>query len=100
MLPKGANVHHESTKTIDQYFDLIFLIIVELGVVIGQGGRDISKESAMDHVMGLFKERTTTLYSQCNCLTGYALAIDLTARDIQAEAKSKVRESKVRKDRR
>ncbi|ORY45245.1 hypothetical protein BCR33DRAFT_697356 [Rhizoclosmatium globosum] len=52
-IPKGSNVHHE----------------VELAVVIGANGRDISEATAMRHV------------------EGYALAIDATARDLQDEAK-------------
>ncbi|MCO5575777.1 hypothetical protein L7F22_029582 [Adiantum nelumboides] len=52
--PPLQSVHHE----------------VELAVVIGTKGRDISEESALDHV------------------EGYALAIDVTARDIQAAAKA------------
>lgn len=43
---------------------------IELAVVIGTKGRDISEENAMDHV------------------EGYALAIDVTARDLQAVAKA------------
>jgi len=42
---------------------------VELGVVIGKKCKNISKEEALDYVMG------------------YLLALDITARDIQAEAK-------------
>ncbi|GLE06324.1 hypothetical protein PINS_up015571 [Pythium insidiosum] len=54
LLPPGIGaVHHE----------------VELGVVIGKGGRDISERSSMDHV------------------AGYVLAIDMTARDLQDKAK-------------
>ncbi|KAJ1983891.1 hypothetical protein H4R34_000991 [Dimargaris verticillata] len=52
-IPRGCNVHHE----------------VELGVVIGQTGRDISEAHADDYI------------------AGYALALDLTARNMQAEAK-------------
>ena len=44
---------------------------VELGVVIGKEGRDISEESAMGYV------------------GGYALALDMTARDLQSAAKKK-----------
>lgn len=44
---------------------------VELGVVIGKGGTAIPQSSAMDHV------------------AGYALCLDMTARDIQDECKSK-----------
>ncbi|CAO3628949.1 unnamed protein product [Cunninghamella echinulata] len=44
---------------------------VELAVVIGKTGRDIKKANAMDYV------------------EGYALAIDLTARNVQNEAKKK-----------
>eukprot|EP00244_Chara_vulgaris_P003829 TRINITY_DN1722_c0_g1_i2.p1 TRINITY_DN1722_c0_g1~~TRINITY_DN1722_c0_g1_i2.p1 ORF type:complete len:224 (-),score=46.11 TRINITY_DN1722_c0_g1_i2:299-970(-) len=44
---------------------------VELGVVISKKGRDIPTELAMDHV------------------AGYAVALDMTARSIQNEAKAK-----------
>ena len=44
---------------------------VELGVVIGKEGRDIPKSSALSHV------------------AGYALALDMTARNLQNEAKKK-----------
>jgi 2-keto-4-pentenoate hydratase/2-oxohepta-3-ene-1,7-dioic acid hydratase in catechol pathway len=42
---------------------------VELGVVIGKKGRHIPEQNAMDHVLG------------------YLVALDITARDIQSEAK-------------
>ncbi|KAI9993994.1 hypothetical protein PInf_016524 [Phytophthora infestans] len=42
---------------------------VELGVVIGKGGKDIAESTSMDHI------------------AGYALAIDMTARNLQAKAK-------------
>lgn len=44
---------------------------VELGVVIGKGGTAIPQSEAMDHV------------------AGYALCLDMTARDIQDDCKSK-----------
>lgn len=44
---------------------------VELGLVIGKRGRDIPEAAAMDHI------------------GGYALAIDMTARGLQNEAKNK-----------
>lgn len=44
---------------------------VELGVVIGKGGTSILQSDAMEHV------------------AGYALCLDMTARDIQDECKSK-----------
>ncbi|XP_047215125.1 acylpyruvase FAHD1, mitochondrial-like [Girardinichthys multiradiatus] len=44
---------------------------VEIGVVIGKGGTVIPQSTAMDHV------------------AGYALCLDMTARDIQDECKSK-----------
>lgn len=46
---------------------------VELVVAIGKGGADISVEKALDHVYG------------------YAVGIDLTRRDLQAQAKAKGR---------
>jgi len=42
---------------------------VELGVVIGKSGRDIPQDSAMSHV------------------AGYVVALDMTARDLQDQAK-------------
>ena len=44
---------------------------MELGVVIGKEGRDISESSAMSHV------------------GGYTVALDMTSRDHQAQAKKK-----------
>ncbi|PVU90930.1 hypothetical protein BB559_003484 [Furculomyces boomerangus] len=55
LLPKGQLIHHE----------------IEMGVVIGKGGRDIPADNAFDHV------------------SGYTLALDLTARDLQDFAKKK-----------
>ncbi|KAG8908523.1 hypothetical protein FRB99_005883 [Tulasnella sp. 403] len=52
-IPKGVIVHHE----------------VELGVVIGKPGRDISQGAADSHI------------------AGYALAIDMTARNMQEVVK-------------
>lgn len=43
----------------------------ELGVVLAGGGRDVPRERAMDRVLG------------------YAVLFDMTARDLQAEAKAK-----------
>jgi acylpyruvate hydrolase len=52
---KSTDVHHE----------------VELVAVIGRGGKDIPRESALEHV------------------DGYAVGLDMTARDIQSAAKKK-----------
>jgi len=54
-IPRGIIAHHE----------------VELGVVVGKGGRDISQSDADSHV------------------AGYALAVDMTARNMQDEIKKK-----------
>ncbi|KAJ1927028.1 hypothetical protein IWQ60_003283 [Tieghemiomyces parasiticus] len=54
-IPRGCTVHHE----------------VELGVVIGQRGRDIDPAEADSYI------------------AGYALALDLTARNVQDEVKKK-----------
>lgn len=53
--PAAGQVHHE----------------VELVVVIGRAGRSISREQALDHVLG------------------YAVGLDMTLRDLQAEAKKR-----------
>ncbi|KAG1863622.1 hypothetical protein DFJ58DRAFT_215542 [Suillus subalutaceus] len=54
-IPRGVVAHHE----------------VELGLVIGKGGRDISQDAAESHI------------------AGYALAVDMTARNMQDEVKKK-----------
>ncbi|KAI0288201.1 hypothetical protein BC826DRAFT_1093126 [Russula brevipes] len=54
-IPRGISAHHE----------------VELGVVIGKGGRDISEAKAGEYI------------------AGYTLAIDMTARNLQEEVKMK-----------
>jgi len=54
-IPRGTVVHHE----------------VELGVIIGRGGRDITSQQALSHI------------------AGYALAIDMTARNMQDAVKKK-----------
>ncbi|KAJ7766638.1 hypothetical protein B0H16DRAFT_1661323 [Mycena metata] len=54
-IPSGIIAHHE----------------VELGVVIGKGGRDITQADAESHV------------------AGYALAVDMTARNLQDQVKKR-----------
>ncbi|THH20897.1 hypothetical protein EW146_g542 [Bondarzewia mesenterica] len=54
-IPRGVVAHHE----------------VELGLVIGKTGRDISQENAESYI------------------AGYALAVDMTARNFQDEVKKK-----------
>ncbi|TFY56788.1 hypothetical protein EVG20_g8792 [Dentipellis fragilis] len=54
-IPRGIVAHHE----------------VELGLVIGRGGRDISQADSLSHI------------------AGYALAVDMTARNLQDEVKKK-----------
>ncbi|WRT64665.1 uncharacterized protein IL334_001599 [Kwoniella shivajii] len=54
-IPKGVDMHHE----------------VELGVIIGKDGRDISQNDADNYI------------------AGYTLAIDLTARNVQNAVKAK-----------
>jgi len=54
LIPKLSNcIHHE----------------IELGIVIGENGKNISEENAMNHVLG------------------YLVGLDITARDIQTDAK-------------
>lgn len=55
--PKSSDVHYE----------------MELAVMLGKGGTDISLDDAMDHVFG------------------YALSLDMTRRDLQTHAKKKGR---------
>ncbi|KAI0062343.1 hypothetical protein BV25DRAFT_1885681 [Artomyces pyxidatus] len=62
-LPSGGNV--EIPRGIVAHYE------VELGLVIGKGGRDISSSDADSHI------------------AGYALAVDMTARNLQDEVKKK-----------
>ncbi|KAF9002610.1 hypothetical protein BDZ89DRAFT_1105200 [Hymenopellis radicata] len=55
LIPPGIDAHHE----------------VELGLVIGKGGRDIPQANAQAHI------------------AGYALAVDMTARNLQNQVKKK-----------
>uniref|UniRef100_A0A0E9XL21 Oxaloacetate tautomerase FAHD1, mitochondrial n=1 Tax=Anguilla anguilla TaxID=7936 RepID=A0A0E9XL21_ANGAN len=68
--PPSAYVKEGSPILVPQYSSNLHHE-VELGVVIGKGGTAIPRTSAMDHV------------------AGYALCLDMTARDIQDECKSK-----------
>ena len=65
---KGPNTVVGATATVryDRKISQAYDYEVELGVVIGKAGRDITYENAMDHVWG------------------YTVANDVTARDVQA----------------
>lgn len=69
-VPPGVDLHHEGT-----YFFLLLqnffnYFKVELGVVIGKRAKNVSEADAMKHV------------------AGYVLALDMTARNLQNEAKA------------
>lgn len=68
--PPSAYVREGSPILVPQYSSNLHHE-VELGVVIGKGGTSIPQSTAMEHV------------------AGYALCLDMTARDIQDECKSK-----------
>lgn len=68
--PPSAYVKEGSPILMPQYCNELHHE-VELGVVIGKGGSAIPRSLAMDHV------------------AGYALCLDMTARDVQDECKSK-----------
>ncbi|CAO3646837.1 unnamed protein product [Mucor hiemalis] len=67
-IPRGCEVHHE----------------IELAVIIGKNGRDIPAVQADEYVGG---ECPPTVLKSCltknSYFSGYALSIDLTARDMQ-----------------
>lgn len=82
--PGSKELHHE----------------VELGLVIGKGGRDIAAKDALSHVAGtrtrharapdVLRSDSLSNTPLCRSLClGYALALDMTARDIQGAAKKK-----------
>lgn len=64
-------VGHPSAKLLTKLTTAPYCFIVELGVVIGKAGRDISRADAMKHV------------------AGYTLAIDYTGRNMQNQVKKK-----------
>ncbi|RUS20865.1 hypothetical protein BC937DRAFT_94177 [Endogone sp. FLAS-F59071] len=78
-IPKGCDVHHETIRCVDSQvvawgppsYPFLVCDIVELGVVIGKDARDIPASEAFDYI------------------AGYALGIDMTARNLQFEAKTK-----------
>ncbi|GAA5851357.1 hypothetical protein JCM9279_001115 [Rhodotorula babjevae] len=77
-IPRGVVVHHE----------------VELGVVIGKGGRDISAAKALDHVAGYVRSPPSATRSTCSqadagCARPQTLAIDYTGRNMQDAVKAK-----------
>ena len=78
--PGSWSSEHRSPSGPLNYFKLLFQIPpgcsslhheVELGIVIGKTGSAIQESDAMDHI------------------AGYILALDMTARDFQEEAKTK-----------
>ena len=62
--------------------------VVELGLVIGTPGRDISQEHALDHVAGYGQSSSPfSKFKSSHALP--ALAVDMTARNVQDVAKAK-----------
>jgi acylpyruvate hydrolase len=52
-IPKGINAHYEGVLRCGYHVPLLILALqVELGLVIGKGGRDISKANAEEHIAG------------------------------------------------
>ena len=76
LLPfKGVDLHYEGMVNPPSYVDSkgnINCYSVELGVIIGKNGKNISREDAASFI------------------GGYTLALDMTARCLQGEAKKKV----------
>ncbi len=68
--PTSALLHEGSTITLPDYSNDVHHE-AELVLAIGQGGKHIARDAAMSHV------------------AGYALGLDLTARDLQTQAKNK-----------
>jgi acylpyruvate hydrolase len=52
-IPKGITAHHEGVLRCGCHLPLLTLALqVELGLVIGKGGRDISEANAEQHIAG------------------------------------------------
>lgn len=58
------------------------IFVVELAVVIGKEARDCVESQAMEHIAG---KADIYIFFELHlmCMLGYALAIDLTARNLQ-----------------
>ena len=89
-IPSGIIAHHEGTH-VHTLGELLRLpaggtsIPVELGVVIGKGGRDIAQADADSHVAGYSTCSTPPpMNSNSRC---QALAVDMTARNLQEKVK-------------
>jgi len=65
-------------------------LAVELGLVIGSPGRDIPQEDALSHIAGYSQSSSLFLKPSASSYQCYsALAVDMTARNVQDAAKSK-----------
>jgi acylpyruvate hydrolase len=66
---------------------------VELGLLIGTGGRDIPESKALDHIgaisLTVCRILLLVFLIRLHQAAGYVLALDMTARDIQEAAKAK-----------
>ena len=62
---------------------------MELGLVIGKGGRDISQDAAESHIAGYGAQDSETRTHGALTAHFLALAVDMTARNMQDEVKKK-----------
>ena len=81
--------HHEGISSFHSFsLHLISRVtVVELGLVIGTPGRDISQADALEHIAGYSEFPSPSL--RYFLLRSVALAVDMTARNVQEVAKSK-----------
>ena len=89
-IPRGVLAHHEgSFPTLSpSSVSSQHTSPVELGLVIGTPGRDISQEDALDHIAGY--SQSPSPFPKSNILMfRSALAVDMTARNVQDVAKAK-----------
>lgn len=74
--PKGVDMHYE----------------IELAAVVGRQIRDFDpndEQGALDAIEGLYTNGGPPMHLHANSSTAYAMSIDLTARNVQNEAKKK-----------
>ncbi|KAH0826970.1 hypothetical protein J3R83DRAFT_4629 [Lanmaoa asiatica] len=89
-IPNGVLAHHEGPSFCYDQFGHSFLDWqpVELGLVIGKGGRDISQDSAESHIAGYGGKDSDRAGNDAD-RPFLALAVDMTARNMQEVVKKK-----------
>jgi acylpyruvate hydrolase len=90
-IPRGILAHHEGilhkfVRGVDR-ITYSYHCKVELGVVIGKGGRDITEQHADSHVAGYGAKMSCSAEILSLKVLRLALGVDMTARNLQEDVK-------------